>query len=117
MFSNNTGSTNTFDITEVGHIERVVVGSVNPEHVPSEAENQAKLDRVNRCLSGFPKGKIIGTERSFSIIRIGEHQVVLETMSYHIGFKKKPLWIDEEASQKQNFAVDTDKIKEIIENQ
>lgn len=114
MFNNIQGSTNTFDITEMGHIERITVGSVTPDNIPTEEENQQKMALVNRCLTDFPKGRIIGIERSFSVIRIGEHQVVLEVVIYHIGFKKAPIWLTESKTQKPAFKVDSDKVGDII---
>ncbi|QTH70419.1 hypothetical protein [Pseudoalteromonas xiamenensis] len=104
----------TFDITDVGHIERIVVGTVEPDKIPTEQENANKMALINRCLTEFPKGRIIGTERSFSLVRIGEHQVVLECVAYHIGFKKRPLWMIEEQASKQDFKVDQSKLDEII---
>ncbi|WP_438464167.1 hypothetical protein [Marinomonas sp. PE14-40] len=93
MFNQSSEAMNTFDITDVGHIERIVVGSITPGEMPTEQDNQAKMARINRCLSDFPKGRIIGVERSFSVVRVGEHQVVLEAVVYHIGFKKVPMWL------------------------
>ena len=116
MFGNNSMQMNTFDITEVGHIERIVVGTTTPDKMPSDEDNQKKMAQINRCLTDFPKGRIIGVERSFSVIRIGEHQVVLEAVVYHIGFKKKPLWIDEEKSAKPKYEIDKDKLSQVIDN-
>ncbi len=115
MFNNNSSNNaNTFDITDVGHIERIVIGTTTPGEMPTEEENQAKMDMINRCLSDFPKGRIIGVERSFSVIRIGEHQVVLEAVVYHIGFKKIPLWIQESKESQTNFKIDPLKVEETI---
>lgn len=115
MFNTSPQSVNTFDITDVGYIERIVVGSINPANMPTEEDNQVKMSRVNRCLSDFPKGRVIGVERSFSVVRIGEHQVVLEAVVYHIGFKKAPLWMEEEKKRQPNFDIDPDKVSQIIE--
>lgn len=115
MFTPSQESVNTFDITDVGHIERIVVGSITPGEMPTEEENQSKMNRVNRCLTDFPKGRVIGVERSFSVVRIGEHQVVLEAVVYHIGFKKVPLWMEEEKKRKPSFDVDPNKVSQIIE--
>ena len=85
-----------FDLTDVGYVKRIVVGRDNPEHVHSEEEVQNAADLLNRCLSETPKGKIIGLEKNFSILNIGEHQVVLQFMVYHIGFPRKPFWLEGE---------------------
>lgn len=85
-----------FDLTDVGYVKRIVVGRDNPERVHSEEEVQKAADLLNRCLSETPKGKIIGLEKNFSILNIGEHQVVLQFMVYHIGFPRKPFWLEGE---------------------
>jgi len=114
MFNQSSEAMNTFDITDVGHIERIVVGSITPGEMPTEQVNQAKMSRINRCLSDFPKGRIIGVERSFSVVRVGEHQVVLEAVVYHIGFKKVPLWLDEEKRRKPNYQIDPEKVDKFV---
>ncbi|WP_274050823.1 hypothetical protein [Thalassomonas haliotis] len=116
--SNNTSSVNTFDMSEVGYVKRIVVGTVDPQSIPPESETQAKMDLINRCLNEFPKGKLLGMERSFSILRIGEHQVVLEAVAYHIGFSRQPFWLQEEelkAKQKPDFQIDPEKVKQFID--
>jgi len=82
--------------------------------MPTEEDNQNKMNLVNRCLTDYPKGRIIGIERRFSVIRIGEHQVVLESVVYHIGFKKIPLWSTESKTRKPAFAVEPAKVDAII---
>lgn len=114
MFGQTQGQVNTFDITETGYIERIVVGARDPGHIPDEAENRRQMDYVNRCLSEYPKGRIIGVERSFSVVRIGEHQVVLESVAYHVGFKKKPLWIEAKQQETPRYAVDPDKVESVL---
>jgi hypothetical protein len=84
-----------FDLTEVGFVKRIVVGSKDPESLSSENEIQAAVDLLNRCLTELPKGRILGTEKTFSLLNIGEHQVVLQSMIYHIGFIRRPQWLRE----------------------
>lgn len=78
------------DISEVKHIERIIIGNNNPEKMKTEEELQNDLIKLNNMLQGYPKGFIIGTEKGFQILRVGEHQVVLSWITYHIGFKRKP---------------------------
>lgn len=85
---------NTFSYTDVKYVHRVVVGNDNPEQQPDEAKYNNQLDFLNRCLNDFPKGKIIGQEKNFYILNIGEHQVVMQYIVYHIGFARKPSWIE-----------------------
>lgn len=115
MFAQSSGQMNTFDMTEVGYIERVVIGTSTPDNIPSEADNNKQMAFVNRCLSDFPKGKVIGIERSFSVVRIGEHQVVLESVVYHIGFKKIPMWLSQVNNQPPQYDIDMDKVNDIVE--
>lgn len=94
--------TSCYDITDIGHVERIIVGSTQPDAIPTPEENQLKIDKLNTYLQTSPRGRIIGTERSFSLVRIGEHQVVLEAVAYHIGFKRKPSWIKPSAQEKNS---------------
>ncbi|NID04484.1 hypothetical protein HBF26_06280 [Luteibacter jiangsuensis] len=82
-----------FDLTEVKYVKRIVVGSNDPAQMSTEAQVEQARALLNRCLTESPKGKIIGLEKSFTILQIGEHQVVLQWLSYHIGFPRKPGWI------------------------
>ncbi|HYZ21442.1 MAG TPA: hypothetical protein VE690_04725 [Rhodopila sp.] len=84
-----------FDLTDVSYIKRIVVGSRDPESLRSEDEIQAAMDLLNRCLTEIPRGRIIGVEKTFSLLNIGEHQVVLQCMIYHIGFSRRPSWMQD----------------------
>lgn len=81
------------DLTEVTYIKRIVVGSANPTDLQSEERIAQAMALINRCLGDFPKGKIIGVEKSFSILQVGEHNVVLQWTTYHIGFVRRPTWL------------------------
>jgi hypothetical protein len=84
-----------FDMTDVKFVKRIVVGSNNPSQMSSEAQIEEARELLNRCLNDSPKGKIVGQEKSFTILQIGEHQVVLQWICYHVGFTRKPLWLGE----------------------
>jgi hypothetical protein len=83
-----------FDISDISFVHRIIVGSTKPDKLADEESIQQEMKLLNRCLTESPKGKIIGQEKGFNIIRIGEHQVVLQYIAYHIGFKRKPTWIE-----------------------
>lgn len=85
--------TEQFSLADVHYIHRVIVGNDNPETAANEEKIQAQLEHLNRCLNEYPKGKIIGQEKNFYILNIGEHQVVMQYVVYHIGFSRKPVWI------------------------
>lgn len=84
-----------FDLTDVGYIKRIVVGSTDPEKLASEEEARSAADLLNRCLAGPPRGRIVGIEKTFNILNIGEHQVVLQCMIYHVGFARRPHWLQD----------------------
>jgi len=84
----------TFAISDVAYVHRVTVGSVDPANPKAEADIQFQMDKVNECLSRAPKGRIMGIEKNFGIYQAGEHQMVLQSMTYHIGFVRKPAWLE-----------------------
>lgn len=84
-----------FDLNAVRYVKRVVVGSSNPGQMASEQDITAAQALLNRCLNETPKGSIIGIERSFTLLQVGEHQVVLQWLSYHVGFARKPAWLQD----------------------
>jgi len=61
-----------------------------------EAEIQAAMELVNKCLSELPRGHIIGIEKNFGLYNIGEHQVILQYLIYNIGFDRKPMYLNQE---------------------
>ena len=83
------------DISGVGYVRRIVVGSNNPADLQSEEQIAKAMALLNRCLTDTPKGKIIGIEKSFSILQVGEHNVVLQWVTYHVGFTRRPYWVED----------------------
>lgn len=90
-----------FDLTDVGYVKRIVVGSTDPEKLTAEAAIQAQATLLNRCLSESPRGRIVGIEKHFNLLNIGEHQVVLQALIYHIGFARRPHWLAEDTDSSQ----------------
>lgn len=84
------------DLSDIGYVKRIAVGSNNPADLQSEERIVAAMALLNRCLSEAPKGRIIGIEKSFSILQVGEHNVVLQWVTYHVGFTRRPYWLEEE---------------------
>jgi len=84
------------DLSDVGFVKRIVVGSNNPANLQSEDNIRRAMALLNRCLNEAPKGKIIGIEKSFNILQVGEHNVVLQWMTYHVGFTRRPYWLEDE---------------------
>jgi hypothetical protein len=84
-----------YDISDVGFVKRIVVGSNNPANLQSEEQISNAMALLNRCLTESPKGRIIGIEKSFNILQVGEHNVVLQWLTYHVGFSRKPYWLED----------------------
>jgi hypothetical protein len=82
------------DLSDVTFIKRIVIGSSNPTDLQSEERIAEAMGLLNKCISGQPKGKIIGIEKSFTILQIGEHNVVLQWTTYHVGFIRRPHWLE-----------------------
>lgn len=83
-----------FDLSGVKFVKRIVLGTQDPATQLSIKELDATMELLNRCLSESPKGWIVGTEKNFTVVNMGEHQVVLQWLVYHIGFSRKPIWLD-----------------------
>ena len=82
----------TLNLYDVGYVKLVTVGSINPNNPVSEESKKQQLDILNQCLNDFPKGKIIGIDRSIGRYQVGEYELTMEKLTYHIGFKRRPLW-------------------------
>jgi hypothetical protein len=85
-----------FDLSEVRYVKRIVIGTSDPNKLENENFIEQQTQLLNRCLNDLPRGHIIGQEKNFQIMRIGEHQVVVQNIVYHIGFKRKPHWLQNE---------------------
>lgn len=83
-----------FNLSDVTFIKRIVIGTNNPADVQSDERVEQQLALLNRCLGDQPKGRLIGAEKSFSILQVGEHNVVLQWTTYHVGFLRRPLWLE-----------------------
>lgn len=79
-------------LSDIQYVKLVSVGSVNPNNPLSEESRKQQVDILNRCLNDFPKGKIIGQDRTIGRYQIGEHELVMEKMTYHVGFSRRPAW-------------------------
>ncbi|MFQ6860501.1 MAG: hypothetical protein ACLROI_02985 [Beduini sp.] len=79
----------------VRYIKIVNIGSVNPNHLLSETSKQKQVELLNRCLNDFPHGKIIGKDVTVGVYKLGDHQFTMEMTAYHIGFHRKPQWLDD----------------------
>lgn len=90
---NRTGKT---AFSEVHYVKLVSVGSVNPNNPLSEQSKEEQVRLLNKCLSGYPKGIIMGKDMTVGRYMIGEHELTMEKVTYHIGFARKPSWEEEQ---------------------
>lgn len=81
------------DLSDVTFVKRIVIGTSNPVDPQSDAQVEDAMAMLNRALSEQPKGKIVGIEKSFSILQVAEHNVVLQWTTYHVGFVRRPYWL------------------------
>jgi len=68
--------TKPFDVSAVGYVKRVVIGNTDPEKTVNEEDIEKQRQLLNRCLSDSPRGRIIGQEKNFYLLNIGEHPAV-----------------------------------------
>jgi hypothetical protein len=83
------------DLTEVRFVKRITVGNDDPNRMRTQEEIEQAAELLNKCLNSTPRGSIIAVEKSFLVLQLGEHQAVLQWIIYHIGFPRKPLWLDD----------------------
>lgn len=86
------------DMSQIHYIKLVPVGSVNPNNPLSDQSRMEQLDLLNRCLTDYPKGIVIGKDITIGRYMIGEHELTMEKVTYHVGFVRRPPWEDEKKS-------------------
>ncbi len=79
------------DVADVKYVHRVSIGTLNPNVPTTEEQLKAQQDELNKCLT---KGRIIGRDQNGAVFQLGEHQVTMVMTTYHVGFTRKPSWID-----------------------
>lgn len=79
-------------LTDVRYVKLVPVGSVNPNNPLSDQSKEEQAALLNRCLNDYPKGVIIGKDITVGRYMLGEHELTMEKITYHIGFERKPPW-------------------------
>lgn len=83
------------DLTEMRYVKMVPVGSVNPNNPLSDQSKEEQVALLNRCLNDYPKGVILGKDITIGRYMLGEHELTMEKVTYHIGFERKPSWLEE----------------------
>lgn len=83
-------------MTDVHYVKLVPIGSVNPNNPLSEESKETQVELLNRCLNDYPKGMIIGKDIAVGRYQVGEHELTMEKITYHVGFARKPVWLEDE---------------------
>ncbi len=79
-------------LTDIRYVKLVTIGSVNPNVPLSEQSKEEQTALLNKCLNDYPKGIIIGKDIAIGRYMIGEHELTMERVTYHVGFERKPSW-------------------------
>lgn len=79
-------------LSDFQYVKLVPIGSVNPNAPLSDESREAQVELLNRCLNDYPKGTIIGKDITIGRYMIGEHELTMEKVTYHVGFTRKPAW-------------------------
>lgn len=87
-----TGQSNV-DLGDVTYVKRINIGNINPNSPLNEEQQEAQTKLLNRCLNEYPKGRIIGKDIAVGVFQIGDHQITLQRITYHVGFRRKPYWL------------------------
>jgi hypothetical protein len=82
-------------ISDARYVQVVTIGGLDPNNPLSEEMQLKQVERLNKLLSGYPKGTIIGKDTSIGRFMLGEHELCMQRTSYHVAFPRKPENIDE----------------------
>jgi len=83
-------------LDDVRFVKRINIGSINPNNPISEDQQELQMQYLNKCLNEYPHGRIIGKDISVGVYQMGEHQITLQRVTYHVGFNRKPFWMEEQ---------------------
>ena len=82
-------------ISDTRYVKIVTIGGIDPNNPLSDEKQRAQVELLNKLLSGYPKGTIIGKDTAIGRYMLGEHELSMQRTSYHIAFPRKPEGIDE----------------------
>ena len=83
------------DLSEVRFVKRITFGSLDPTAQRSDDGLEQSLAQLNRCLDDYPRGRIIAKEVAVNVVSVnkGQQQLMLEKVTYHVGFSRRPDWL------------------------
>lgn len=79
-------------LKDIHYVKLVPVGGIDPGVPFSEQAREEQTLLLNQCLNGYPQGVIIGKDVSIGRYQIKEHELIMEKVTYHVGFSRKPAW-------------------------
>lgn len=82
-------------LADIHYVKLVPVGSVNPNNPLSDQSREAQAVLLNRCLNDYPKGILLAKDVTIGRYMVGEHELTMEKVTYHVGFERKPAWEEE----------------------
>ncbi|RXJ96108.1 hypothetical protein CRV00_02685 [Malaciobacter molluscorum] len=78
-----------FSLADIKFVKRITVGNIDPNNPMTEEKKDEAIKKLNDYLNGYPKGKLVGKDISFGIFQVGEHQLTMQSTTYHIGFPRE----------------------------
>jgi hypothetical protein len=82
-------------INDTRYVKVVTIGSIDPNNPLSEEKQRTQVELLNKLLSGYPKGTIIGKDTAIGRFMLGEHELCMQRTSYHVAFTRKPEGLDD----------------------
>ncbi len=79
----------SFALADIKCIKRITIGNIDPNNPMKDEKKEEQLEKLNEYLNGYPKGKIIGKDVSFGVFQMGEHQLTMQSTTYHVGFTRE----------------------------
>lgn len=86
-------------LSDFHYVKLVPIGGINPNSPLSDQDKEGQVELLNRCLNDYPKGTLIGKDISIGRYQVGEHELTMERVTYHVGFARKPSWIEDKKEQ------------------
>lgn len=79
-------------LADIRYVKLIHVGSVNPNNLLSDEAREKQAALLNRALNSYPKGVIIGRDVTIGRYMVGDHELTMERVTYHVGFQRRPAW-------------------------
>lgn len=83
-----------FRLHDIRFVKRIVIGNDNAKSLKPEDDINAAVALLARCLNEAPRGFLIGVDKGVTSVYFDEGQVMLQHTSYHVGWARKPAWLD-----------------------